>query len=412
MKQNKITFSLFSIILGLISILYFNPAQAIPAFASKYEKSCSYCHTAWPQLNKRGRRYKEQGYRLPDEVGEDQSIAGYMELGTFPISTRLISRPVDKKSSGDFKLRALHEIELYVAGSVGKRWSAFFEIEAEDENDFSPDIPVGVLSFNLHPAFNIQAVLGDTFWADPYGFLSDNQRLTRGHVSVIDQRFGGADGDKGRLRSRRQSVNLTGRLFDRLFYFAGVGGVAGDSEGVNASNFQGRIAFDITDDIMIGAFGITGETNAHTVTSTTTDPDSGFLRETSTQFADREFRRYGMDFQADLPSEWGNTRFQGAFIHTEDDNAEGTLTEDNNAWSIQAFHTFKTKTGKPTWVPLIRYDHYEKNDGEDKYDEVSLNLSYYLKQNIRAYVEYFNQINVPDGKDDDDRITLQMELAF
>jgi mono/diheme cytochrome c family protein len=43
-------------------------AQAIPAFARKYNVDCTYCHTAWPQLNRQGYIFRRLGYRMPWEV--------------------------------------------------------------------------------------------------------------------------------------------------------------------------------------------------------------------------------------------------------------------------------------------------------------------------------------------------------
>lgn len=43
-------------------------AQAVPAFARKYNVDCTYCHTAWPQLNRTGIIFRYLGYRMPYEV--------------------------------------------------------------------------------------------------------------------------------------------------------------------------------------------------------------------------------------------------------------------------------------------------------------------------------------------------------
>jgi mono/diheme cytochrome c family protein len=43
-------------------------AQAVPAFARKYNVDCTYCHTAWPQLNRTGYIFRRLGYRMPYEV--------------------------------------------------------------------------------------------------------------------------------------------------------------------------------------------------------------------------------------------------------------------------------------------------------------------------------------------------------
>src|SRR3989304_3781852 len=40
-------------------------ASAIPAFARKYQTSCSTCHIAYPVLNSFGKAFKAAGYRIP-----------------------------------------------------------------------------------------------------------------------------------------------------------------------------------------------------------------------------------------------------------------------------------------------------------------------------------------------------------
>lgn len=146
-------------------------AQAVPSFARDTAKNCSYCHNAWPQLSKKGRLYKELGYRLPD--GERLAFKEMVEEDKHvPVSAVLVARPYDKKdSSGDANMRALHEVEVIVAGRVGKSWSGFFEIEAEDEAQgefgFEVGIPAAVLSYNHSKAVNVQLNWGEALWADP-----------------------------------------------------------------------------------------------------------------------------------------------------------------------------------------------------------------------------------------------------
>lgn len=42
-------------------------SDAIPAFARKYNLACSACHTAWPELNAFGQRFKDNGYQLGND---------------------------------------------------------------------------------------------------------------------------------------------------------------------------------------------------------------------------------------------------------------------------------------------------------------------------------------------------------
>ncbi len=369
------------------------PANATPSFASKYDKKCSYCHNAWPQLNAKGRGYRERGYRLKEDLKEEAS--SITELGTFPISALVQARPYDKKKSGDRKLRAIQEIELFFGGAINHQVSAFFEVEAEDEVEFIAELANMALSYRVNDAVNIHMTFAPSIWGDSYGFLGSQFRVTRGRVGVTDNAFGGGDNVKGKMNSRRQNVELSGRVVDSLFYSVGVSGEAKDFEGVKSSGYSGRLAYDITKNVMIGAFGVSGETQD--------DPDA-----TPPINNIREYSRTGIDFQADI----GNSRLQAAYLTAEDDNVAATAKEKNNAYSIQYLYTVKTKSGSPTFVPIIRLDQYEKADGEDSYQELTLNLTYYINENFKAFIEYWDQLDVPDNKVANDRTTLQLAVNF
>jgi len=43
-------------------------ASAMPAFARKYKLACNQCHTLYPQLNRFGRDFRDNGFRMPDEI--------------------------------------------------------------------------------------------------------------------------------------------------------------------------------------------------------------------------------------------------------------------------------------------------------------------------------------------------------
>lgn len=376
----------------VLGFLWSASAEAVPSFARKHELNCSACHSAFPQLNATGRAFKENGYRFlnTEEDSDMNKISDFLRLEKHvPMSAILVARPYDKKDSGDQKLRALHEVEIIIAGNLGNNWSGYFEIEAEDETGFEPEVAPIVLTYNHSKELNVQFVYGPTFWADSYGILGDHFRLTRGHVGAIDQRFGGADAG-GRFRAVRQNVGIFGRFSDRFFYNVNYSGKAEDAEGENASVVSALFNVDITDGIMVGAFMMSGQ-----------DKDTN-----------RDFDRSGLQFQADI----GDARLQGLFITGSDDrdaaDLRGPGQDDNTALSLQAMYTFYDDSLRPTWVPLIRFDSYEQNDGVDTFDEITLNLTYYFKQNIKAYIEYWDRIDAPTSAQEDSRVTLQLVAAF
>jgi len=281
------------------------------------------------------------------------------------------------------------EIEIIVAGNIGGGWSGYLEIEAEDETGFELELAPAVLSYRHSKELSVQFVYGPTFWADSYGMLGDHFRLTRGHVSAIDQRYGGADAG-GRFRSVRQNVGIFGRLAERFFYNVNYSGKAADAEGERATVSSALFNVDITPGIMVGAFMMDGQ-----------DKDTG-----------RGFNRTGIQFQAD----WNDLRIQGLYINGTDDrdaaDLRGPGEDDNSAFSLQAIYTVLDDSLRPTWVPLVRYDTYETNDGSRSFDELTLNLGYYFTQNTKAYLEYWNRFDTFDPAQEDSRITLQFIAGF
>lgn len=386
MKRLLATSCILTLIISIACILAFpSISDAIPAFARKHSVDCSTCHIAWPQLNKIGRNFKENGYKF--STGEDiEVISDFLQWEKFlPVSAVLTSRPYDEKKSGSRKVRALHEVELMIAGVLYKNVSGFFELEGEDENDFEPEIPTGVLGYHPLRQINLHLSYSPILWSDPYETFAPHRRLTRGSYSIIDRPFGGAD-NGGTLGESRQTIALSGRPIEMLFYSVGLSGVADDAEGENANNLHARIALDVLPDAALGLFGVSGRWEEDDI--------------------NRDFSRIGFDVQAD----YSNMRFTGAYLHARDDSDTGAV-EENDAWYAQAFYVFR-KGFRPVAVPLVRFDSYEENDGNDQYDELTLNLSYYFTQNIKGYAEYWTQTDKPEGVERDNRFTLQIVAAF
>ncbi len=388
---------------AVVGALVASQAQAVPAFARKYDTACSACHTTWPQLNEAGRKFKLAGYTF-DVAKGNKEVSDYLYFDKyFPMSALVASRPYDKRDNGDDQNRAIHEIELITAGNMGKDVSVFFELEAEDEDvnarGFEVGIPTAVMSYNYNQALNAQVAWGPMLFADPYDTYADMRRLTRGHNVVMDQAFGGADGG-GKLRHSRQSLSFYGKPVDKLYYNIGYSAVAEDKEGTNPGTVFGRLALDVLPGVMVGALAVDG-TYENSIT---------YAGDTMTVTKDADYTRYGIDTQIDV----ANLRFMAAYVAAEDDVLQSSgqvKSEDNVSWYGSAQYIV-TSNGRPTFTPLIQYGVYEKADGNQEYKELTVNLGYYFTENIRGYIEYWDQLDVPNGKDEDSRLTLQINAAF
>ena len=115
----------------------------------------------------------------------------------------------------------------------------------------------------------------------------------------------------------------------------------------------------------------------------------------------------GLDFMGDF----GSSRLQVGFISAKDD-VNANTSETNKVISLQGMHVFKTEKGKPTWVPVARYENYTKNDGNDKYADLILGVSYYLSESVKTMLEYKSDVNTPDGVNKENRATLQIDVGL
>jgi hypothetical protein len=380
-----------------IFVLFPSNSEAIPAFARKTDMACSTCHTAWPALNPFGRQYKEHGYRLGHLEAPNKTISKDLKWNdSLPVSVMLISRPYDKKKSGKQKIRALHEVELMVAGPMGDKMSSFIEIEAEDEDTnargFETGISSAALTYNAAEAAHVQFSWGSITWFDPYNSYSSHLRMTRGASGVIDQKFGGAD-NAGKLKSSRQNIAVYGRLASSFFYGLGISGDAGDSEGVDGNTVTLRVAYDVMPALTIGALSMSGTCVGKDVTTPT-----------SSCVVDRKYSRTAFDIQ----SEFSGFTINAVALTAKDDNATATATDKNNAYYVQALYTVKDGA-MTTWAPLLRYDSYES--GTEKVNELTLSVNYYLTENVRSMFEFWSK-DSNNNANDDDRLTLQLYAAF
>ncbi len=111
-----------------ISVIVPEAADAIPAFARRYQLPCHFCHDGYPQLSVLGEQFKERGYRLDDDVTE---VSDW--LRSVPVSLRATLRQTFEEE-GDAQTLGL--FRLVSAGNLGSRVSYWIDdnyvIESED----------------------------------------------------------------------------------------------------------------------------------------------------------------------------------------------------------------------------------------------------------------------------------------
>ncbi len=106
--------------------------QALPAFARKYNMNCSGCHSpAVPRLNAKGFAFRWAGYRMPEEIGENQEVKNVSQY----LATRFRFRYAYAKTATKPASKNAFEFSdatLFAAGALGKNFGTFVEIEHEE----------------------------------------------------------------------------------------------------------------------------------------------------------------------------------------------------------------------------------------------------------------------------------------
>jgi hypothetical protein len=238
--------------------------RAIPAFARKYETSCSTCHVAFPQLTPFGEAFRRNGYRFPSGTDPDMAKQKDIPLGSegykkvfpkavwpgglpreFPLAAIVESEIADsphEKPHVQFSNLG-STFELLASGTLGETISFFNEvpIELEDgEFHVSVERAYAIIKPTTLPTVMFRVGrfdMGLTNVSEHRGLLGDYWLLTRG-AGVRADNVTGAGNDFA-LEPAQEGFEVTGTPGGRFAYTAGV--VEGDAGAPNdAKDFYGR----------------------------------------------------------------------------------------------------------------------------------------------------------------------------
>lgn len=128
------------LLISLIVLASASPASAIPAFARKYDMSCTSCHTKPPRLNAFGEAFHMAGYQIPQtkegdlrkkrQIGRINSEIEMLNI----FALRATGNFAESFSGGnpvETNLALPREIELYFGGTFTDDISYFFNLAHE-----------------------------------------------------------------------------------------------------------------------------------------------------------------------------------------------------------------------------------------------------------------------------------------
>ena len=115
-----------------------SPALAfrIPAFARRENMACSACHTSIPRLNRVGYDYRNAGYRMPNEIGDNRAIAipDMISARTQTEAGWQRTRAANGTTSHKSQLNFVEFTAYPLSGSFGRYWSSLAELSFSSED--------------------------------------------------------------------------------------------------------------------------------------------------------------------------------------------------------------------------------------------------------------------------------------
>lgn len=419
-------------------------AEAIPAFARKYQTSCQTCHTVFPKLNAHGMAFRLRGYKMPEETEElirekpvSLGAPAYKKLwpnavwpgevsSTVPLAVNVKFADVNTSSlnedgttssvKNDFQFP--QEVNIFGAGTLGDHFSYFSEITFGMEGDGSVSTEIE------HAHIAIDSPVGpEDLFHFRIGKFTPNvadvfQEMFITTDAGIDSLFAydpiGPHGGTGLAEDMSpmpiafpemaQGIEVYGIGGHRLLYAAGVvNGIAGNGrfDGNDGKDLYARVDYKIggmgldgymggmeapdknwrDDSLRLGAFVYRGDGRGINFESVED--------EASINIQDDRFLRTGFFASA----YWRDLNVFGAYVHGTDtlrqfspDSAEflGEVKPSYHAWFAQADYVFY-----PWLLGSIRYETLTPGDRDvESLRTGTASVSALVRANVKAMLEY------------------------
>ena len=295
--------ALFAVTVAFVLSAGVRPATALPAFARKYQTSCTTCHTIFPKLNPFGEAFRLNGYRMPKET-EDQIKQPQMSLGSeaykkiwpkavapsdipgfaplaFNTKLGILYLPTENPDTGktehivDFQFP--QEVNLFGAGTFGEHFSFLAELTFGQAPDGGVETEIEHAQLHINSPFGPEHV--NNFKVGKFspdfedGFqemwlMTDNGVDTLFNYSPIGINGGtglGEDGPGIALPALVQGIEYYGVAKHRLFYTVGLTNGLPPTNGSGTTDGNTRKDYYARVDWKFGGMGLDGDTGGRTM---------------------------------------------------------------------------------------------------------------------------------------------------
>ena len=364
----------------LILILAYHTAQAIPAFARKYNMTCKTCHAPFPKLKAYGEEFAGNGFVLKDqdapryfvETGDEKLSL----IRDIPLAVRVDGYATfnsDKSKQSDFKTPFI--FKLLSGGSIFKNVSYYVYYILEDGE--VGKLEDAFVMFNDLFGSGLAFSIGQFQVSDP--LFKRELRLTLADYDIYKVKVGNSHTnltyDRGIMLNYgfETGTDLTFEVVNGN----GIGAIEdGNFDNDKHKNFIGRISQDVGEHLRVGGFGYLGKEETNDVVNDLwmVGPDA------SISFEPLELNVQYVERRDKDPFFFGPAAIE---IKTRGAFAELIYMPDGD---------------NSDWYAVGLYNWVESNIGTLDKKSASFHLGYLLARNIRLVAEYTQNFTDKYGK--------------
>ncbi|MBN2227581.1 MAG: hypothetical protein JW763_09465 [candidate division Zixibacteria bacterium] len=360
----------YILVLSLAWVIQTDTANAVPAFARKYNMSCTTCHAPFPRLKAYGDEFAGNGFVLKDQDAPRYFVGTGDEhldlIRDFPIAARFegfIKHETVTDREADFT--SPYNLKLISGGALTKDIAYYFYFFLSERGEVA-GIEDAYIMFNNLFNSELDVYLGQFQVSDP--LFKREVRLSYEDYLIYKTKVGESGVNLAYDRGAMLTYGFPGGTDIIVEILNGNGiGEADDFrvyDNDKYKNFAGRISQDIGDYLRIGGFGYFGKEKSdytNEIWMAGGDMTAGNDKvELNVQYLER--RDDNPEFAEVKPSE----------VETRGGLAELIVMPDGE---------------RSRWYAVALYNKVDSDIDDNDYESITAHVGHVLRTNIRLILE-------------------------
>lgn len=369
---------------ALLVSVWFESAEAIPAFARRYRLSCKTCHNPFPRLTEFGEDFAGNGFQLPDEPEPARSFADVGDeklnlLRDFPVAARidLVGQYAPDEGAVEYDFQFPFRAKLLSGGAIFKDIAYYFYFYMNEKGEVA-GVEDCYIHFNNLFGKELDFFAGQFQVSDPL-FMRE-LRLTHEDYHIYALRVGDSSVNLGYDRGLMLSYSPTGGTDLVLELLNGNGlGEAGEDDKFDDDSFKNvffRAGQDLVEGLRVGGFYYFGRQTNADITN--------------------ESKLWGFDSTYDYK---GILTVNAQYVMRSDGDPffSGRAAGDTETSGGLVEVVYGPKGTDSDHYFIFLYNKIDSDLDVHDYETAAFNASYMILRNMRLFGEYMRDIEREDN---------------